>query len=914
MFKGVAVSSQTKQIIEDAIEHGSFSFDVEHRPELTFSCEDFRLHGCSFATFDSIFYLQDEDEITEVCEELFPLDIEAIAYNAKYDIKCLRAAGLIDKYAYPRTLCDPMVAINLLEDNRRPNELGLKRIVQEKFEVTMMEFTEAWKRGGIDFINYAMADAKWELKVWHKVKPKLIDEGLDDLFTKILMPVSKVFADMELEGIGWDLHGARDLLRGFQKLRDSTEKEIYSKIGSLNINSGDQLARRLFDELGYSSVGIEMTKSKKRLSVDAKAMDHLAKRYPIAHKVRLHRTATKMINTYVEPLTRMALDDPEGRVHPTYWLVSTTGRTRCEKPNFQNCFSDDTEVLTEWGWIRFDSLPKDIKVAQYDIGLGRITFEYPTQHIENEYDGYLIHLHTKKGFDLLVTPDHRCLVQNRKSLEWKKYQARAFPEDRKQASAGKYLGGTLQYSEAQIVLICAFQADGHITKQRGIDWGFTKERKFKRLLWALHECDVSYHLINDKRRLRLVVEYEDIPRWLQEKKVFGGWVMNLTYESRKLFCEESYFWDGCWTRKTMYSSNEKSNVDWLQIAHLLTGKRSRLRLYKEKNWQLDVAGRDYCLTTNTKREQVPYSGKVYCVTMPKGTVIVRRNGKACITGNCPAFLAKEFGHLSIRKNVIAASGRKLIVNDFSQIELRMIAHITGDPMFLKAYQDWKCPCGAVGSSDTILHECPDCGVEEDEDGGFWHGLDLHQMTCDNVSVLETRAQGKMANFALAYCATAMKMHYEYPKLGKRKWQEAIDGFMDTYIGVQAWHLRMQRTLYETGICTDIFGRKRRILTRDIKRNPKNALNMIVNFAPQASACALSELCLVKMREKWIDQGLWMTKVFPTNFIHDEIVLEADEDIIPQVVSEMNYIMENTIKLKVPIRAGAGVADNWSSAK
>jgi DNA polymerase-1 len=611
---------EPSEFIEAALAAGRYSFDIEHPPDLSWWQEGFRLSGVSFATEGACFYETDMENVRKICKTLFEHPfIEAIAYNGKYDMKCLKTAGILD--IYPDNFCDPMVAVNLLDDNRTPSNLGLKTVVFDVFDHTMVKFKDAWESGENSdaFANYAKEDAEWELRLWDYVRPKLIAQKLDNLFFKILMPVSKVFSDMEMTGIGWDLLGARKLLRGFQKLRESSESDIREVVGNINLNSGDQLARALFDDLGYSRKGIHLTASGSRTAVDRKAMTKLAKKYPVCEKIKIYRTSTKMINTYVEPLSRLALDDPNGRVHPTFWIVSATGRTRSEKPNFQNI---------------------------------------------------------------------------------------------------------------------------------------------------------------------------------------------------------------------------------------------------------------------------------------------------------PAFMDDLFKDLNIRKNVIPKKGNRLIVADLSQVELRLCAHITQDRNFLKAFTDWKCrSCGEIGVSTTILHHCPKCGEFENESAGFWHGLDLHQQTTDLVPALGgNRQYGKMANFALIYGASAKRMFAEYPDLSLGGWQDVIDQFMQQYQGIHLWHLRMQRQLYDSGECRDVFGRKRRITKQSIARNFKHALNQLVNFPVQSSACALIELSMVKMREHWIDSGEWLTQVFPTNFVHDEIVIECPESKVNDIIPVVENIMETTVDFRVPIRTDIAVVDRWGDAK
>ena len=616
--------------IEAAKKCGAYSLDVEHAASSDLNNPGFELWGVSFATegFEDGIYVTDYETYAFICRELFPLDVEAIAYNGKYDLKCLVSVKVITPAQYPKVFVDPMVGVNLLDESRPPNRLGLKRVIEDAYGHKMVEYEEASSHGrdSAEFAKYACEDAEWELKLWLRIKPRLEEQKLLALFERILMPAEKAFADVELVGIQWDFDYAKTLLHEFQRIRKEHENEVIESIGMINLNSPQQVSRRLFDELGYSTKGLQATK-KGDWSVDADAMDTLAKKYPVCASIKTFRTCHKMIGTYIEPITRRAMADPNGRVHPTFWLVSKTGRTRCDKPNFQN-----------------------------------------------------------------------------------------------------------------------------------------------------------------------------IPAWLHKRK--------------------------------------------------------------------------------------------------------------------------GFEHLNIRKAVIAKPGFKLIVADLSQIELRMIAHITQDKNFLKAYRKWTCTaCGKTGSENHKLFQaCPNCGEPENEDAlkgekGFWHGKDLHQQTTDNVAALKgDRQSGKMSNFAIGYYATARIMHYEYPALTIRQWQDIIDDWLDFYSGVRDWHGKCETGLSMSGRMRDVFGRLRRISKADIARSYKHALNQFINFSPQASACTLIEFSLVKLREQFIEEGVWLDEIFCSNFVHDELVFEAPEAKAEAYSKVIREVMESTVDFSVPIRADVAIVDRWGEMK
>lgn len=291
--------------------------------------------------------------------------------------------------------------------------------------------------------------------------------------------------------------------------------------------------------------------------------------------------------------------------------------------------------------------------------------------------------------------------------------------------------------------------------------------------------------------------------------------------------------------------------------------------------------------------------------------------------NIPVFLDAAFDGGAIRAALAARPGKKLIVCDLSQIELRQIAHFTQDRMFLKAYLEWECTaCNSTGSDVTILHSCPKCGQSEDETilkkkevKGFWHGLDLHTITAEKVPALKgDRKAGKVSNFAIVYYATAWRMHYAYPEFSPEEWQVIIDEFFELYPGVRHWHRRLEHQMYKTGVVEDIFKRKRRLSQKEIQQAPKHALNQFINFGPQASACGMIQLAMSHIRKAFIAKGWWHTKIWGVNMVHDELVYEVDEDIAEEARAYIVKVLEHRTKLRVPVRSSSVIVDRWSEAK
>lgn len=343
----------------------------------------------------------------------------------------------------------------------------------------------------------------------------------------------------------------------------------------------------------------------------------------------------------------------DDRVHGVFRFGTAVQQTSCSRPN---CFSPDTEILTLRGWIRFDQLLATDYVAQYGALTKHITFVVPQKFIKTHADE-LCHITTEEQIDLLVTPNHRCLLRNRKTKALKIFSGENYPEDRQQIQAGWYGGGSIYMLPEQLILIAALQADGHILKARrrykggGITFAFARQRKVDRLRKALDKLRIPYKESTKKARnvnhndaILFLISASDVPEWLRNKKFFGNWILTLDKESFRFLADELFQWDGLTTGKN-YSSSDEVNTDWAQVLISLTGRRTHYRTYLDPacpnmrtSHQLDITNRDSSMTTNRTIRRIPYYGNVYCVSVPTGYIVTRHNKRVAVTGNCQQFV------------------------------------------------------------------------------------------------------------------------------------------------------------------------------------------------------------------------------------------------------------------------------------
>jgi hypothetical protein len=338
----------------------------------------------------------------------------------------------------------------------------------------------------------------------------------------------------------------------------------------------------------------------------------------------------------------------DGRVRSLLSHGPVTGRLSASEPN---CFTGATEILTKDGWVRFDQLPRGVPVAQYERGA--ITFVQPDAYIEHHFDGELVHNRTR-AINLLTTPNHRCLVVNRNTGAEQVYDASAYPEDHIQLHAADYAGGAgLPLADTEIRFLVAAQADGS-WHAGGLDFTFCRERKvarFAELFGAefkqARQADGS---TGARHRVRLSKTHPltRVARtYLGDAKSFGAWILELSRAQLDVLVDELDYWDGLYTRKGVsgtYTTIDKTSADWVHAAYTLSGTRARLIAYKasgerkNQTWRVQAPkARASSYTTNRVQERVPYSGQVYCVSVPSGYIVVRHEGVAMVTGNCQQF-------------------------------------------------------------------------------------------------------------------------------------------------------------------------------------------------------------------------------------------------------------------------------------
>ena len=236
----------------------------------------------------------------------------------------------------------------------------------------------------------------------------------------------------------------------------------------------------------------------------------------------------------------------------------------------------------------------------------------------------------------------------------------------------------------------------------------------------------------------------------------------------------------------------------------------------------------------------------------------------------------------IRAAFVAAPGMKLLSADYSQIELRLLAHFSGDPLLLRAY-------------------------EKDED--------IHTLTASEVFGVapadvdkETRNRAKAVNFGIVYGISAFGLAAQLgiPQVEARAY---IDRYFARYEGVKHFIEKTLEAARREGSVRTLFGRMRPI--PDIEsRNPNQrgfAERTAVNTPLQGTAADLIKLAMIALDRKLSERGLRTRMVLQ---VHDELLFEVPEEEIPEVETLVRAEMEGVAQLKVPLVADLAFGPNW----
>lgn len=321
--------------------------------------------------------------------------------------------------------------------------------------------------------------------------------------------------------------------------------------------------------------------------------------------------------------------------------------------------------------------------------------------------------------------------------------------------------------------------------------------------------------------------------------------------------------------KTGYSTNE-SVLASIKDEHIVVPK---ILEYREA-FKLHSTYIEPLLELGEKNEE----HKIHTSFLQTGTATGRLSSKNPNLQNIP--VRTEAGR-QIREGFIAQDGYKLIGIDYSQIELRLLAHYSKDPALLDA---------------------------------FINDKDIHMQTAIKIfgedEAVEKRGVAKSINFGLLYGMGARKLG-EQLGIPSKEAKTYIDSYFESFATVKEFLQSIVDDAMQNGYVKTLSGRKRRF-------DFENATGMMkatyqresVNTVFQGSASDLIKLAMNKIDTKYKNSD----EVRMLLQIHDELIFEVKEDMVESITEKLVYIMENIFKLEVPLKVGVSVGDSWAQLK
>jgi DNA polymerase-1 len=277
----------------------------------------------------------------------------------------------------------------------------------------------------------------------------------------------------------------------------------------------------------------------------------------------------------------------------------------------------------------------------------------------------------------------------------------------------------------------------------------------------------------------------------------------------------------------------------------------------------------------------PDTGRIHTRFNQVGAATGRLSSSDPNLQNIP--IRTELGR-EIRRAFIPREGWKLIVADYSQIELRLLAHMSHDPVLVEAFR---------------------------------HGEDIHTRTAAEVLGIpplmvtpDQRRRAKAINFGIVYGQTPFGLAQSLG-IDQKEAERYIHAYFERYAGVRKFIDSTIAEVRRTGISVNLYGRRRPIPDMQSKNFAARSFaeRTAVNTPLQGTAADLIKLAMIRIDGKL--RGMQARMLLQ---VHDELIFEAPPEEVDRVRALVKSEMENVRKLDVPLLVEVGVGDNWRDAK
>ena len=343
-YKLVENEDELRQLCDFFITKEFVSIDTETTSTDAISAE---LVGLSFSVEEKkAFYVavpanyEEALKIVQIFKPLYESDkIMKIGQNIKYDYEVLTKYGV----TLQGKMFDTMIAHYLIQPELHHNMdymaetlLGYQTIhIEELLGPKGKKQKNMRDLSPTDIYEYAAEDADITLRLKNVLEPRLKELGVEELFWNIEMPLVRVLADMELNGVCLDTEALQDTSKIFTERMKQYEQEIYKEAGEeFNISSPKQVGDILFGKLQI------MDKPKKTKTgqyvTSEEVLQSLESKSPIVRNILNYRGMKKLLSTYIDALPKL-INPRTGHIHTSFnQALTATGRLSSSDPNLQN--------------------------------------------------------------------------------------------------------------------------------------------------------------------------------------------------------------------------------------------------------------------------------------------------------------------------------------------------------------------------------------------------------------------------------------------------------------------------------------------------------------------------------------------------------------------------------------------------
>ena len=239
----------------------------------------------------------------------------------------------------------------------------------------------------------------------------------------------------------------------------------------------------------------------------------------------------------------------------------------------------------------------------------------------------------------------------------------------------------------------------------------------------------------------------------------------------------------------------------------------------------------------------------------------------------------------IRSAFVAEKGNVILAADYSQIELRIMAHISGDQNLIKAF-----------NNNQDVHSSTAAQVFDTE---------ISMVTKDQ------RRKAKAINFGLIYGMSAFGLAKQID-VSRTEAKQYIDGYFENYPGVLRFMEETKEKAKSQGYVETVLGRRLYLPQVNSKNKmlQQHALRTAINAPMQGSSADIIKKAMLDI-QAWIDKENHQIKMFMQ--VHDELVFELDEKMADSYATDIKELMSNALKLSIPLDVDVGIGSNWQEA-